>query len=179
MVRVRLVPRPQKIVTMTTAELIVRYTLITVFVGGTLFLIATFVLLGIALDMCATDIREERVSPGGAHKAVNYTWGCGATTANTYMISVIDADDDLGDKPRARVFAAEGAPDVRAAWENHDSLIICFDTTKTEFRPGEVDGISVVIEHTPFRTFDYDPVRGRRGSTEKSRCEFSDESLLD
>ena len=171
MVRVRLVPRPQKIVTMTTAELIVRYTLITVFVGGTLFLIATFVLFDIAFsDMCATDIREEHVSPGGAHKAVNYTWGCGATTANTYMISVIDADDDLGDKPRAWVFAAEGAPDVRAAWENHDSLIICFDTTKTEFRPGEVDGISVVIEHT---------VRGRRGSTEKSRCEFSDESLLD
>ena len=107
-------------------------------------------------DLCGTDIRDESVSPDGKRKVVNYVFGCGATTANTYIVSVLEVAEELGDAPRAAVFAAEGSSDVRAVWEGADSLVVRYDTTGTRGEALQVSGIggvSVVFEHVPFHPY--------------------------
>jgi hypothetical protein len=75
---------------------------------------------------CGSYLSQEAISPNGEYKAVVYQRDCGATTGFSTQISLLDADDSLGNRP-GNVFRANGHPDdfaIKMNWEDDTHLVI-------------------------------------------------------
>lgn len=80
---------------------------------------------------CANDVLGEIASPDGAHKAVIFDRDCGATTPFSTQVSLLPADDAVGNEP-GNLFAAEdelgdAGPRVAVSWEDPTHVAVQYE----------------------------------------------------
>jgi hypothetical protein len=72
---------------------------------------------------CSNEIKNEIVSPDGKLKAVFFQRDCGATTAASTQVALIDEDDKLPNDS-GNVFVATGNGDVHVEWTSAHGLTV-------------------------------------------------------
>ncbi len=60
-------------------------------------------------DMCGNEVYSEMLSPDGKHRALVFQRDCGATTAFTTQVSIIDSDDEL-ENESGNIYIIKGHP---------------------------------------------------------------------
>ena len=99
---------------------------------------ATFlgVFFWIGSDMCGNYVHEEYLSPGNSHKAVIFQRDCGATTGFSTQISIIGAQQELGNS-NGNIYIIDGHPDEVAPtlkWVSESTLSISRPLNGTEYK---------------------------------------------
>lgn len=76
----------------------------------------------LVIDMCDNKIISQHMSSDGELKAVLFTRDCGATTATSYQVSVLNSWDSLSDADKGNVFVSYASPSL--GWKGSRSLLI-------------------------------------------------------
>lgn len=87
-------------------------------------------------DTCGNYIHEEYYSPNNSHKAVIFQRDCGATTGFSTQVSVIGANEALGNAA-GNVYIIEGHPEnvaPKISWKNEEALVIHRPIIGAEFK---------------------------------------------
>ncbi len=94
-------------------------------VAGTLLTLFGLGWLGMRLlisDMCGNQIISQVLSPDRALKAVLFTRDCGATTATSFQVSLLNPWDSLSNADSGNVFVSYASPSIQ--WKNNHTLVI-------------------------------------------------------
>ena len=105
--------------------------------------LAIFALALAGCGMCNNTIKNEIVSPDGLKKIVIFTCDCGATTAPSTQISILDKDANL---PNwfGNAFAGEFSDPVNVTWTDPTHVKITYHGGgRISFRNPDVNGVSV------------------------------------
>ena len=101
-------------------------------------------------DVCGNKIISETVSPGSDRKAVVFERDCGATTAFSTQISIIDARDGLSGSgntfviDRGQLIDGWNGPWASVTWVGPRTLEIRYEATARTFeKDSAVDGVAV------------------------------------
>lgn len=117
--------------------------------AGFLIALAGLSLAGCS-DLCGNKVIAEELSPDLNFKAVIFERNCGATTAFSTQVSVLEASEKL--TGGGNVFVSDGGqasegwngPWVAVKWLGSDSLQIAYDSTGRVFEQDKsVDGVSI------------------------------------
>ena len=87
-------------------------------------------------DMCGNYIHEEYLSPSESHKAVIFQRDCGATTGFSTQISIIRAEQELGNT-KGNIYIIDGHPEEVAPtlkWRSENTLSINRSLSGTEYK---------------------------------------------
>ena len=99
-----------------------------------------------SLDLCANQIDQQVYSPERTLKAVVFQRDCGATTGFSTHVSILPADDTLGNEVAGNLYVANGHPSeskLVLQWRSETSLMISgyqHDAIKQE---NTVEGVKV------------------------------------
>ena len=94
-------------------------------VAGCLLTLLGLGWLGIRLlvsDMCGNRVITQTLSPGRDLNAVLFTRDCGATTATSYQVSVLNPWDFLSNADGGNVFVSYASPSIE--WKGNRTLLI-------------------------------------------------------
>lgn len=99
---------------------------------------ATFlgVVFWVGGDMCGNYVHKEYLSPGNSHKAVVFQRDCGATAGFSTQISIIAAQQDLGNG-KGDIYIIDGHPDEVSPtlkWLSENTLSIGRPLDGTEYK---------------------------------------------
>lgn len=105
-------------------------------------------------DGCANEILQAYPSPGGKLKLVVFRRDCGATTGPNTQASVLEAGDDLPNRP-GNLFISDthygaapsgpgGGPELRVAWQGARALDLSHHANTRTFKAEtKVRGVSI------------------------------------
>jgi len=107
----------------------------------------------IADDMCGNEIHKEYLSPNGSLKAVVFQRDCGATTGYSSQISILDANEKLGNEA-GNIFIIKDDPKSVAPileWKSDTQLHIQYELNGREFKAqnsfGWFDAVEIVYNN--------------------------------
>jgi len=107
---------------------------------------AAVLLVALALcgcGMCHNTIQKEILSPDGTKKIVIFTRDCGATTAYSSQISILDKNSHLLNW-YGNAFASEFSDPVTAIWVDSKNVQVTYHRGgRVAFQHTQVDGISI------------------------------------
>lgn len=76
----------------------------------------------IVSDMCDNKIVKQVRSPTGDLQAIVFTRDCGATTRESFQVSILNKGDTVSDADTGNVFVSYGCPSIR--WKDERTLLI-------------------------------------------------------
>lgn len=92
---------------------------------------------------CRNTVTSRVAAPDGRHQAIAFERDCGATTAASAQVAVVNADEELPDD-RANAFISEDNPKVELSWVSADSLVITYErAARITRREEEVNGVRI------------------------------------
>lgn len=105
--------------------------LIVIVFVGTLFLTVSYVLDTVFKDACANDVIETLTSPDEEKIAYIFSRNCGATTSVSYMLTILDAQEELENKA-GNAFRADQT--FSAEWSGNEKMTIHYPSGAEIFK---------------------------------------------
>jgi hypothetical protein len=102
-------------------------------IAGCLFALFGLGWLGMHLligDMCSNEIICQTLSPDKDLKAILFTRGCGASTATSYQVSVLNPWDSFSNADTGNVFVSYASPSLQ--WKDNRTLLITRTSAEAE-----------------------------------------------
>lgn len=107
-----------------------------------LFFAGKYTLDAIFGDACSNKINEEVFSPSGENVAYIFNRDCGATTGESFQLSIIDKDDKLKNKSGNTFRSDKG---FTIEWLDEKQLVVKYNkSSKTYEMDKNVNGIKVL-----------------------------------
>jgi hypothetical protein len=103
-------------------------------------------LLLMSVDLCANEIHQEIYSPERTVKAVIFQRDCGATTGFSTHVSIVPAEEVLGNDGAGNLYIANGHPaesSLVLQWSSETSIIISGSTQDAIKQENRVEGVKV------------------------------------
>jgi len=100
---------------------------------------------------CTNSVRERITSPDGRYDAVVFDRDCGATTAISVQVALVEVGGSVPDKP-ANVFVSEDNPRIKLEWRARHHLLIMFDAaSRVTRREDRQNGVMISYDDYPTR----------------------------
>lgn len=94
------------------------------------------IIFWVGSDMCGNYVHKEYLSPDNSSKAVIFQRDCGATTGFSTQISIIGAQQDLGNS-KGNIYIIDGHPNEVAPnikWMSESTLAISHPINGSEYK---------------------------------------------
>jgi hypothetical protein len=109
--------------------------------------LAGLYLLLMSLDLCANEIHQEVYSPERTLKAVIFQRDCGATTGFSTHVSIVPAEEELGNDRAGNLYIANGHPaesSLVLQWSSETAMTISGYTQDAIKQEHRVEGIKIL-----------------------------------
>lgn len=93
-------------------------------------------------DLCSNDVVKTVNSPDKSWSAVIFIRACGATTSDSYQLSILEEGEELSNS-KGNIFISQGEFEVN--WSNNNKLQVTYSSEvykqKTQFQDVEIEYI--------------------------------------
>lgn len=93
-------------------------------------------------DLCSNDVVKTVSSPDNSRDAVIFIRACGATTSDSYQLSILEEGEEFSNK-KGNIFISQGQFEVN--WSNNNKLQVTYSSEvfkqKTQLHDVEVEYI--------------------------------------